>query len=95
MESLSSSYMAHGGNTRTHPQPRSPGRAGPVPRQPATGNRTVLNLLGLPEHTHFMGRSVLNAYPGSGRAFIAIYQKLGYLTSDRLVVLSPGRQIED
>ena len=56
---------------------------------------TVLDLLGLPEHTHFMGRSVLHAYPDPGRAFIATYQKLGYLTPDQLVVLSPGRQIED
>ncbi|MFN3751253.1 MAG: LTA synthase family protein [Thiobacillus sp.] len=55
---------------------------------------TVLDLLGLPEHTRFMGRSVLRAYPDAGRAFIATYQKLGYLTPDRLVVLSPGRQVE-
>jgi phosphoglycerol transferase MdoB-like AlkP superfamily enzyme len=55
---------------------------------------TVLDLLGLPEHTRFMGRSVLHAYPDAGRAFIATYQKLGYLTPDQLVVLSPGRQIE-
>lgn len=56
---------------------------------------TVLDLLGLPEHTLFMGRSVLHAYPDAGRAFIATYQKLGYLTPDQLVVLSPGRKIED
>jgi phosphoglycerol transferase MdoB-like AlkP superfamily enzyme len=56
---------------------------------------TVLDLLDLPEHTRFMGRSVLRAYPDTGRAFIATYQKLGYLTPDQLVVLSPGRQIED
>jgi len=56
---------------------------------------SVLDLLGLPEHTRFMGRSVLRAYPDSGRAFIATYQKLGYLTPDQLVVLSPGRKIED
>jgi phosphoglycerol transferase MdoB-like AlkP superfamily enzyme len=56
---------------------------------------TVLDLLGLPEHARFMGRSVLRAYPDSGRAFIATYQKLGYLTPDQLVVLSPGRKIED
>jgi phosphoglycerol transferase MdoB-like AlkP superfamily enzyme len=55
---------------------------------------TVLDLLGLPEHTRFMGRSVLHAYPDAGRAFIATYQKLGYLTPDQLVVLSPGRHIE-
>ncbi|MBW8327990.1 MAG: LTA synthase family protein [Thiobacillus sp.] len=56
---------------------------------------TVLDLLGLPEHTRFMGRSVLHIYPDAGRAFIATYQKLGYLTPDQLVVLSPGRKIED
>jgi phosphoglycerol transferase MdoB-like AlkP superfamily enzyme len=56
---------------------------------------TVLDLLGLPEHTNFMGRSVLRAYPDAGRAFIATYQMLGYLTPDQLVVLRPGRRIED
>lgn len=56
---------------------------------------TVLDLLGMPERTHFMGRSVLHAYPDSGRAFIATYQKLGFLTPDRLVILSPGNKIED
>ena len=56
---------------------------------------TVLDLLGLPEHTRFMGRSVLHAYPDAGRAFIATYQKLGYLTPDQLVILSPGHKIEN
>jgi len=56
---------------------------------------TVLDLLGLPEHTRFMGRSVLRAYPDAGRAFIGTYQMLGYLTPDQLVVLRPGRKIED
>ena len=56
---------------------------------------TVLDLLGLPERGRFMGRSVLRAYPDAGRAFIATYQKLGYLTPDQLVILSPGRKIED
>lgn len=56
---------------------------------------TVLDLLGMPEYTRFMGRSVLHAYPDAGRAFIATYQKLGYLTPDQLVVLSPGSKIED
>ncbi|MFO7542138.1 MAG: hypothetical protein R6W97_04880 [Thiobacillus sp.] len=54
----------------------------------------MLDLLGLPERTHFMGRSGLHAYPDAGRAFIATYQKLGYLTPDQLVVLSPGRKTE-
>ena len=56
---------------------------------------TVLDLLGLSEHTRFMGRSVLHAYPDAGRAFIATYQKLGYLTPGQLVILSPGRKVED
>jgi phosphoglycerol transferase MdoB-like AlkP superfamily enzyme len=56
---------------------------------------TVLDLLGLPEHTQFMGRSVLRAYPDAGRAFIATYQMLGYLTPHQLVVLRPGHKIED
>lgn len=56
---------------------------------------TVLDLLGLSERERFMGRSVLRAYPDAGRAFIATYQKLGYLTPDHLVILSPGRKIEN
>jgi phosphoglycerol transferase MdoB-like AlkP superfamily enzyme len=56
---------------------------------------SVLDLLNLPERSRFMGRSVLRAYPDAGRAFIATYQKLGYLSPDRLVVLSPGRRVED
>jgi len=56
---------------------------------------TVLDLLGLPEQTNFMGRSVLRAYPDAGRAFIGTYQMLGYLTPDQLVVLRPGRKIEN
>jgi phosphoglycerol transferase MdoB-like AlkP superfamily enzyme len=55
---------------------------------------TVLDLLNLPERAQFMGRSVLRDYPDAGRAFIATYQKLGYMTPDQLVVLSPGRKIE-
>jgi hypothetical protein len=42
-----------------------------------------------------MGRSVLRAYPDAGRAFIGTYQMLGYLTPDQLVVLRPGRKIEN
>ncbi|MBT9567431.1 MAG: LTA synthase family protein, partial [Thiobacillus sp.] len=56
---------------------------------------TVLDLLGMQERSRFMGRSVLHAYPDSGRAFIATYQKLGFLTPDQLVILSPGHKIED
>ncbi len=56
---------------------------------------TVLDLLDLPERLRFMGRSVLHAYPDKGRAFIATYQKLGFMTPDQLVVLSPGHRIED
>lgn len=37
----------------------------------------------------------LVSYPDAGRAFIATYQKLGYLMPDQLVVLSPGGKIED
>jgi phosphoglycerol transferase MdoB-like AlkP superfamily enzyme len=56
---------------------------------------SILDLLGLPERTQFMGRSVLRAYPDDGRAFIATYQMLGYLTPHQLVVLRPGHKIED
>lgn len=56
---------------------------------------TILDLLGLPEHTQFMGRSVLRTYPDDGRAFIATYQMLGFLTPHQLVVLRPGHKIEN
>ncbi|PKO73108.1 MAG: hypothetical protein CVU23_04445 [Betaproteobacteria bacterium HGW-Betaproteobacteria-17] len=45
---------------------------------------TVLDLLGLPEHTRFMERSVLHAYPDAGRA-IGAYQETARRARDGLL----------
>jgi len=39
----------------------------------------------------FIGRDVLQDNGETPRAFISTYQKLGYLTEDRLLVLGPRR----
>ncbi|HWI41379.1 MAG TPA: LTA synthase family protein, partial [Verrucomicrobiae bacterium] len=56
---------------------------------------TVLGLLNFGYRSRFLGRDVLGGDPARGRAFISTYQKLGYITGDRLVVLSPGRRSEE
>lgn len=52
---------------------------------------TLFGLLHWSYTSNFYGNDVLRPdyYP---RAFVGTYQKLGYLTSDTLVVLSPGRK---
>ncbi len=52
---------------------------------------TVLGLLNMSYATDFMGRDVLQSGGDRPRAFISTYQKLGYLTEDRLLVLGPRR----
>jgi phosphoglycerol transferase MdoB-like AlkP superfamily enzyme len=53
---------------------------------------TVLGLLNLSYTTRFMGRDILNAEEGEGRAFISTYQKLGFIEGDRLLVLGPKKE---
>lgn len=48
---------------------------------------TLLALLGVEYTSKFLGRDLLSMGPQEGRAFMATYQKLGYLRGDRLVVL--------
>jgi phosphoglycerol transferase MdoB-like AlkP superfamily enzyme len=50
---------------------------------------TILGLLNQSYTTDFMGRDILKNPEAPSRAFISTYQKLGYLTEDRLLVLGP------
>ncbi|NTV49433.1 MAG: sulfatase-like hydrolase/transferase [Geobacteraceae bacterium] len=52
---------------------------------------TVLGLMNMNYDTDFMGRDVLKDTGTQLRAFISTYQKLGYLTDDRLLVLGPQK----
>lgn len=56
---------------------------------------TLVDLLGLPGDDHFYGVSAFEQGKDfKRRAFISNYQELGYLTEDRLVVLSPKQKVE-
>ena len=56
---------------------------------------TLLDVLGLPGQNNFFGVSVFAQGPEfKRRAFISNYHDLGYLTEDRLVVLSPKQKVE-
>ncbi len=48
---------------------------------------TVLSLLNFNYTTKFFGKDILKMQPDQERAFIATYQKLGYMKSDLLTVL--------
>lgn len=52
---------------------------------------TILGLLHQSYHTTFLGRDILLDTASPQRAFISTYQKLGYLTEDRLLVLGPRK----
>lgn len=52
---------------------------------------TLLGLLGVDYTSKFLGRDLLRMKPEEGRAFMATYQKLGYLKGQRLVVLDVRR----
>ncbi|TAL31687.1 MAG: LTA synthase family protein [Alphaproteobacteria bacterium] len=51
---------------------------------------TLLGLMGVSYESRFYGKDALKTHPH--RAFISNYQKLGYLTEDGLVILSPVQQ---
>ncbi len=51
---------------------------------------TLLGLMGISYESRFYGKDLMKTRPG--RAFVSNYQKLGYLTEDGLVILSPVRQ---
>jgi phosphoglycerol transferase MdoB-like AlkP superfamily enzyme len=52
---------------------------------------TLLGLLNFSYASKFIGRDVFSSDPGEERAFIATYQKLGYIRGDRLLVLGPKK----
>lgn len=54
---------------------------------------TILGLLNQSYDSDFLGRDILKADGVAPRAFISTYQKLGYLTDDRLLVLEPQQQV--
>ena len=53
---------------------------------------TLLSLLNIPYKSFFFGKDILSP-DFEGRALIANYQKLGLLTKDELLFLSPGKKI--
>ena len=55
---------------------------------------TVLGILHMSYQSQFFGRDVLKSGSGPERAFISTYQKLGYLTGDRLLVAGPKRRLD-
>jgi phosphoglycerol transferase MdoB-like AlkP superfamily enzyme len=54
---------------------------------------TVLGLLNVNYTSRFIGRDILDEDAGPRRAFISTYEKLGYLEDDKLLVLSPKKEI--
>jgi len=55
---------------------------------------TVLGILNMSYRSKFFGRDILRAGAAPERAFISTYQKLGYLTGDRLLVVGPKRRLD-
>jgi phosphoglycerol transferase MdoB-like AlkP superfamily enzyme len=53
---------------------------------------TVLGILNMSYRSRFFGRDVFKSAPE--RAFISTYQKLGYLTGDRLLVAGPKKRLD-
>jgi phosphoglycerol transferase MdoB-like AlkP superfamily enzyme len=54
---------------------------------------TVLSLLNFSYTSRFVGRDILDEDAGSPRAFISTYEKLGFLKDDKLLVLSPKKEV--
>jgi phosphoglycerol transferase MdoB-like AlkP superfamily enzyme len=52
---------------------------------------TILGLMNMSYDTDFLGHDALKDSGHQPRAFISTYQKLGYLTNDRLLVLGPQK----
>ncbi|MCX6239368.1 MAG: sulfatase-like hydrolase/transferase, partial [Bacteroidia bacterium] len=53
---------------------------------------TLLALLNWNYESKFFGKDILKMKPEDERAFIANYQKLGYIKNDRLTILSPQQK---
>lgn len=54
---------------------------------------TVLSLLNFSYTSRFVGKDILDEDAGPKRAFISTYEKLGFLEDDKLLVLSPKKEI--
>ena len=54
---------------------------------------TLLSLLNWSYESKFFGKDILKIKPEDERAFIANYQKLGYIKNDRLTILSPQQKV--
>ncbi|NEW85564.1 MAG: sulfatase-like hydrolase/transferase [Mariniphaga sp.] len=54
---------------------------------------TILALLNWNYESKFFGKDILKMKPEDERAFIANYQKLGYIKNDRLTILSPQQKV--
>ena len=55
---------------------------------------TVLGILNMSYRSTFFGRDILKAGTAPERAFISTYQKLGFITGDRLLVVGPKRHLD-
>lgn len=54
---------------------------------------TLFGLLNWSYESKFFGKDIQKMKPEDGRAFIANYQKLGYIKNDTLTILSPQRKV--
>ena len=54
---------------------------------------TLLGLLNWNYESKFFGKDILKMKPEDERAFIANYQKLGFIKNDRLTILSPQQKV--
>lgn len=53
---------------------------------------TLLGIMNWTYQSKFFGKDILNMTPSDERAFIANYQKLGFIKNDRLTILSPQQK---
>jgi phosphoglycerol transferase MdoB-like AlkP superfamily enzyme len=54
---------------------------------------TLLGLLNWSYTSKFFGKDILRMTPADERAFIANYQKLGYIKGDKMLILSPQQKV--
>ena len=54
---------------------------------------TLFGLLNWSYDSKFFGKDIIKMEPAEERAFIANYQKLGYIKNDRLTILSPQEKV--
>ena len=54
---------------------------------------TLFGLLNWSYESKFFGKDIVKMEPSEERAFIANYQKLGYIKNDRLTILSPQEKV--